>query len=264
MDRFDLTGKSLPVNLSAVIPEQASLRSLRAREPGIHNPGCCPLHEDRKAGRSPSRGRWLWIPGSIPSYTFAQPFLGGQATALMVMAYGRRAKASVDATLTGTFGIGPGFTISGGRTDEIEGLGDFAPQFNVRWNDGVDNYMTYVAGNLTVGRYDPTRLANLGIGHNAVDAGGGYTYFNPQTGQEFSAVLGFTYGCFESRVLGAGPQIGYILPLGTTHQAYFNLKAYKEFAAEHRPEGWNAWFTLAISPAAPTSPPPPTKAMMTK
>src|SRR2546423_14757314 len=32
-----------------------------------------------------------------------------------------------------------------------------------------------------------------GIGHGAVDAGFGYTYFNPKTGQEFSGVLGFTY-----------------------------------------------------------------------
>jgi hypothetical protein len=37
-------------------------------------------------------------------------------------------------------------------------------------------------------------------------------------------------------VFGVGPQIGYIVPLGTTHQAYVNLKGYKEFSAEHRPE----------------------------
>jgi hypothetical protein len=35
--------------------------------------------------------------------------------------------------------------------------------------------------------------ANIGIGHGAIDAGGGYTYLNPQTGHEFSGVLGFTY-----------------------------------------------------------------------
>jgi hypothetical protein len=238
---------------------------------------------------------------AVPSYTFAQPFLGGQATVLMVVPYGR-SKASVDATLTGNAGLGgPGFSLSGGRTDEIDGFGDLAPQFNVRWNNGVHNYMAYVAGNLTLGRYAETRLANLGIGHNAIDVGGGYTYFNPQSGYEFSAVMGFTYnfenthtqyqngvdmhvdwgaskfltkqwqlglvgyayqqlscdsgagnrvGCFESRVFGIGPQIGYVVPLGTTHQAYLNLKAYKEFGADHRPEGWNAWFTIAISPAA--------------
>ena len=40
-------------------------------------------------------------------------------------------------------------------------------------------------------------LANLGIGHAAIDAGGGYTYFNPQTGHELSGTLGFTYN-FEN------------------------------------------------------------------
>ena len=247
---------------------------------------------------------------AVPSYTFAQPFLGGQATVLMLVPYGR-SQASVDGTLTGNLGLGgPGFAVSGGRADEIDGFGDLGPQFNLRWNNGVHNYMTYVATNIPIGRYDATRLANLGIGHNAVDAGGGYTYFNPQTGREFSAVLGFTYnfenahtqyqngidahldwgasqfltkqvqlglvgyayqqlscdsgagdrvGCFESRVFGIGPQVGYILPLGTMHQAYFNLKGYKEFGAEHRPEGWNVWFTVAISPLA--APPPASKPM---
>jgi hypothetical protein len=53
-------------------------------------------------------------------------------------------------------------------------------------------------------------------------------------------------------VFGIGPQLGYVVPLGTTHQAYFNLKGYKEFGAEHRPDGWNVWFTVAISPLAPS------------
>lgn len=53
--------------------------------------------------------------------------------------------------------------------------------------------MTYVTGDIPVGAYQSTRLANLGLGHGAIDAGGGYTYFNPATGPELSAVLGFTY-----------------------------------------------------------------------
>jgi hypothetical protein len=40
-------------------------------------------------------------------------------------------------------------------------------------------------------------------------------------------------------------------------QGYFNLKDYREFAAENRPDGWNAWVTLSLSPAAP--PPAPVK-----
>lgn len=132
---------------------------------------------------------------AAPSYTFADRFLGGQATLVLLVPYGR-SRASVDATLTGA--PGPiGFMVSGERTDAVTGFGDLVPQFNVRWNAGVHNFMTYLTGNLTTGRYDPTRLANLGIGHNAIDGGGGYTYFNPQTRHEFSATLGFTYN-FEN------------------------------------------------------------------
>jgi hypothetical protein len=32
-------------------------------------------------------------------------------------------------------------------------------------------------------------------------------------------------------------------------QGYLNLKGYYEFGHENRPEGWNAWVTLAFSPA---------------
>jgi hypothetical protein len=48
---------------------------------------------------------------------------------------------------------------------------------------------------LTMAGQDPSRrtLSNVGIGHGAVDGGFGYTYFNQQTGPEFSGVLGFTY-----------------------------------------------------------------------
>jgi hypothetical protein len=58
---------------------------------------------------------------------------------------------------------------------------------------GVNNLMTYVTGDIPVGNYNSMSLANLGLGHGAIDAGGGYTYFNPATGQEFSAVAGLTY-----------------------------------------------------------------------
>jgi hypothetical protein len=48
-------------------------------------------------------------------------------------------------------------------------------------------------GDIPVGTYDPTSLANLGIGHGAMDGGVGYTYFDEKTGHEFSMVTGFTY-----------------------------------------------------------------------
>ena len=164
--------------------------------------------------------------------------------------------------------------------------------------------MTYITGDVPVGDYSATSVSNIGIGHGAVDAGGGYTYFDPQTGHELSGVLGFTYnlinpstqyqngidmhfdwgasqfltkqvqiglvgylydevscdsgsgdhvGCFESRVAGIGPQIGYIFPIGGM-QGYLNLKAYGEFDAANRPSGWNAWVTFSLSPTAAAPP----------
>ena len=58
-------------------------------------------------------------------------------------------------------------------------------------------------------------------------------------------------GPFESRVIGIGPQIGYLFPVGDM-QGYVNLKAYGQFDARDRPSGVNVWLTFAISPAAPT------------
>ena len=128
---------------------------------------------------------------AIPQYVFATPVLGGQAAVAMLIPGGRN-KVSTDATLTAA--LGPlGFTTSAGRTDTTTGFGDLVPQASLRWNFGVHNVMTYITGDIPVGAYDPNRLANLGIGHGAIDGGAGYTYFNPQTGHEFSAVGGLTY-----------------------------------------------------------------------
>jgi hypothetical protein len=233
-----------------------------------------------------------------PTYIFATPVLGAQASMSMLAIAGRN-QASASATLTGPLGN----TISGSRTDTLAAFGDLVPQFALKWNQGVNNYMAYVTGDIPVGNYDPNRLANLGIGHGAFDGGFGYTYLNPQTGHEFSITTGLTYnfenpdtnyqngidwhvdwglsqfltkqfliglvgyyyqqitddsgsgavlGGFRSRVAGIGPQIGYIFPMDEM-QGYLNLKAYKEFAAENRPEGWNVWLTFAITTAPPTS-----------
>ena len=252
----------------------------------------------------------------IPTYVFATPFLGGQAAVGLLSVYGRN-NTTLAGTLSGALTLPGGGVIPFGRSDafdsSVTGLGDLFPQFIVRWNNGVHNTMTYLTGDIPVGAYDSTRLANIGIGHGAIDGGVGYTYFNPQTGQEFSAVLGATYnftnsstnyqngvdmhldwgasqfltkqvqvglvgyvykevgcdsgsgdrvGCFQSQVVGIGPQLGFIIPIGTATQGYLNLKGYKEFAAENRPSGWNTWLTFVISPAA--APPPPPKRMVTK
>jgi hypothetical protein len=206
------------------------------------------------------------------TYTFATPVLGGQASATLLASYGSNS-TSLAGSLVGTVTGPGGGTLPFSRFDSIDssiiGFGDLIPIFQLKWNAGVHNYMTYIAGDIPVGMYQSTRLANLGIGHGTIDAGGGYTYFNPQTGHEFSAVLGFTYnfkntatqyqngvdmhldwgasqfltkqwqvglvgylyqeigcdsgsgdrvGCFQSRVVGVGPQVGYIFPVGDMGQ----------------------------------------------
>lgn len=57
---------------------------------------------------------------------------------------------------------------------------------------------------------------------------------------------GARLGSFESSVNGVGPQAGYSFAVGAV-QVDLNLRAYKEFDAHNRPEGWNAWLTLTLS-----------------
>jgi len=238
----------------------------------------------------------------IPSYVFATPVLGGQVAASLLAIYGN-ASAALAGTVAGTVGgvpFGPRFdSISSSTT----GFGDLYPLFEMRWNNGDDNYMAYMAGDVPVGDYSAKSLANIGIGHGAIDSGAGYSYLDQQSGHELSAVLGFTYnlvdpstqyqngvdmhldwaasqflskqvmvgvvgyvydevscdggagdhvGCFQSRVVGVGPQLGFFFPVGTM-QGYLNVKGYGEFDAADRPFGWNTWLTLQISPAAPSA-----------
>ena len=126
-----------------------------------------------------------------PSYTFATPVLGGQLS-LGVMAIAGRNHTTLDGIITA--GVGGFTTTRAGAIDStITDFGDLYPQATLRWNVGNNNFMTYLTGDIPVGAYDSMRLANLGIGHGAIDGGGGYTYFNPQTGREFSIVTGLTY-----------------------------------------------------------------------
>ncbi len=130
------------------------------------------------------------------SYVFATPVLGAQAAVNVTGIYGANS-TSLAGTLSGALTVPPLGTIPFFRADSINsndvGFGDLIPQFSLRWNAGVNNYMAYATGDIPVGSYNSARLANIGIGHGAIDVGGGYTYFNPQTGHELSAVMGLTY-----------------------------------------------------------------------
>jgi hypothetical protein len=247
-----------------------------------------------------------------PTYTFATPVLGGQLAVGMTGIFGR-SSVGIDGTLTTGFGQ-VWQTRTGSISDSLTSVGDLYPMMSLKWHDGVHNWMVYTTGDIPVGSYDPGRLANIGIGHGAIDGGMGYTYLNPASGYEFSGVAGFTYnfknpdtqyqsgidfhfdwgaskflskqvfvgvvgyayqqvtddtgghpslGGFRSRVLGVGPQIGYIFPIGASH-AFLGLKGYGEFDAANRPSGWNTWLTFSISDAAPASMVTPSKHLVRK
>jgi len=63
--------------------------------------------------------------------------------------------------------------------------------------------------------------------------------------------------------LAPGPQVGFIIPISTTTQGYLNIKGYKEFENQNRPDGWNVWLTFVLSPAEQTASAPPRR-MITK
>ena len=182
------------------------------------------------------------------------------------------------------------------RSNTSNGSTDIYPLASLTWNQGNNNFKTYVTGDIPLGTYSSTSLSSIGIGHAAIDAGGGYTYLNNTTGLEFSGILGATYnwmnnqtnyqngidshldwsvsqfvsqnwqvgiagygyyqltadsgsgnkvGAFKSRIAAVGPQIGYLFNIGKK-QAYINLRAYKEFWAQNRVEGYAMISTISI------------------
>lgn len=122
----------------------------------------------------------------VPTFVPDVKILGGQP-AFSIAFGGGYAETSADVSLAA---IG---TRSVNRFDSLWGITDLYPVVSVAWAQGVHNWMLYAAGDVPVGSYDSTRLINIGIGHGAVDGGGGYTYLNPKSGLEMSAVAGFTY-----------------------------------------------------------------------
>ena len=124
-----------------------------------------------------------------PTYAPDTKLLGGQLAVGVGFGYGKNTtQADVSVSPRG---------IELDRSDSVWGFTDLYPVVSLAWSSGVHNWMTYLTGDIPVGAYDSKRLANIGIGHGAIDAGGGYTYLNQQNGREFSAVLGFTYN-FEN------------------------------------------------------------------
>ena len=123
-----------------------------------------------------------------PTYVFTDPLWGAQASVSMTAVYGR-VDVGINALLNGTS--------LGSLDDSLTAFGDLYPAASLRWNEGVHNYMLYTMLGVPVGSYDPTQLANIGSNHWVADVGGAYTYFDMETGYEFSVTAGLTYN-FEN------------------------------------------------------------------
>jgi hypothetical protein len=122
---------------------------------------------------------------------------------------------------------------SGNEFSVVGGLTYSFMNHDLQYQNGIDFHLDWGASHFL--------SKNLQIGM------AGY-FFQQLTGDSGP---GATLGDFKGRVAGIGPQIGFLFPLGKEHQGYLNLKAYRDFAAENRAEGYTAWVTFAITPAAP-------------
>lgn len=226
-----------------------------------------------------------------PTYTFDTKILGATPSIGVGVGPGN--------AFTGvTYAVGPQQVYSGNQT--TNGTTDLYPIVNLYWSDREKNhFMAYLTGNVPTGTYNKTNLANLGLGHSAVDAGGAYTYTNRATQWEASAVLGVTnnfkntatnyksgidshldfavskgitrdlsagiagyvyyqltadggsgdtVGPYKGRVLGLGPEVGYLFSKGggDTPMTYLNVRAYKESWVENRTSGYAMFAVLTL------------------
>ena len=124
----------------------------------------------------------------FPTYTFKEPVLGGQAAFGVGWAAGH-VQASAEVSVTGSLGN----TTSARRTDTLTGGSDLYGLGTLKWNDGNHNYLAYAMFGAPTGAYQVGRLANASTNHWSLDGGGGYTYFDPKKGHEFSIVGGLTF-----------------------------------------------------------------------
>jgi hypothetical protein len=140
---------------------------------------------------------------------------------------------------------GVGYTYFDPKTGhEISGVLGFtynSTNPSTQYQNGVDMHLDWGASQFL------TKQLQVGVV--------GYVY--DEIGCDSGA--GDRVGCFQSRVIGVGPQLGYIVPLGAL-QAYVNLKGYGEFDAQNRAHGWNTWLTVQLAPAPASSEPPPSAA----
>ncbi len=157
-----------------------------------------------------------------PTYSPRRRMLGGQLALMLSVGAGSNAtQVTQSAPLISD-------------SQKVWGFSDVAPAATLGWQKAANSWMVYLTGNVPVGSYESQRLSNMGIGHAAVDAGGGYTYDNPTSRRSVSAALGFTYNLMNpdtSYRSGIDSHIGLsaMLPLskawraGLTSYLYYQL-----------------------------------------
>lgn len=123
----------------------------------------------------------------FPTYTWAQPVLGGQAAFGVGWAVGHL-RGTADILITPRQGI----PVEAKRTDTVSGGSDLYGLGTLKWHDGNNNYLAYTMFGAPTGAYQLGRLANISTNHWSIDGGGGYTYLDSKKGHEFSIVGGFT------------------------------------------------------------------------
>ena len=238
---------------------------------------------------------FVWLQ---PGYTFATPVLGGQADVSLGTIIGRNSSSipsdSISDSISGFGDLYPQATLKwnqGANNFMVYGMGGIP----------VGAYDSMLLSSLGIGHGAVD--GGIGYtyfdqksGHEfSAVTGFTYNFTNPSTNyqngvdwhldwaasqflseQVSVGVVGYVYkeigcdsgsgdqvGCFQSQVIAIGPQLTFLFPVGAW-QGYLNLKAYKEFDAQNRPDGWNAWITFSISPAAPSATTAPSRHMVAK
>ena len=164
----------------------------------------------------------------------------------MIYATGDIPVGDYDASRLVNLGIGHGAFDGGGgytylnSTTGVEfsataGLTYNFENFSTQYQNGVDSHLDWGLSRIL------TKQVNIGL------VGYFYQQLTDDSGPDAKL------GEFRSRVAGIGPQANFFFPVGNKVNGAVSVKAYKEFAAENRPEGWNVWLTLSFSEASPSA-----------
>jgi hypothetical protein len=160
----------------------------------------------------------------------------------MVYATGNVPTGYYDKTVLGTPGLGF-WAIDGGlgyTYDNDKGL-EFSVVAGMTYNfeDPTTQYQSGVDGHIDVG-------ASYLIADPFYVGAAGYLFHQLTPDVGAPADLGWHI----SKVAGAGPQLGWSW---RSHglEVDVNLRGYAEFAAQNRPEGYAAWFTVTLSQVKP-------------